>query len=43
MNKVFGIKVVVISKCYSFACGNIASKPTVVELEQGGPLGSEPF
>jgi hypothetical protein len=39
MNKIFGIKAIAISNYYNFACGNIASKPTVVELEQGGPLG----
>jgi len=39
MNKIFGIKAIVISNYYNFACGNIASKPTVLELEQGGPLG----
>jgi len=38
MNEIFGIKAVVISNSYKFACGYIASKPTVVELEQGGPL-----
>ncbi len=39
MNKIVGIKVVVISNIYNFACENMVSKPTVVELEQGGPLG----
>ncbi len=39
MNEIIGIKVVVISSIYNFACENTVSKPTVVELEQGGPLG----
>jgi len=39
MNEVFGIIAGVISNCYNSACGYISSKPTVVELEQGGPLG----
>jgi len=35
----FRIEAVVISNCYKFACENMVSKPTVVELEQGGPMG----
>ncbi len=33
MNKIFGIKAIVISNYYNFACGDIISKPIVVELE----------
>jgi len=40
MNETFGIKAVVISNFfYNFACEDMVLKPTVVELEQGGPLG----
>jgi len=39
MNEIVGIKVIVISNIYNFACENMVLKPTVVELEQGGPLG----
>jgi len=39
MNEIVGIKVIVISNIDNFACENMVSKPTVVELEQGGPLG----
>ncbi len=42
MNESFGKKAVVISNRYNFACETMVSKPIVVELEQGGPLGSEP-
>ncbi len=33
MNKIFGIKAIVISNCYKFTCGDIVLKPIVVELE----------
>ncbi len=39
MIKIFGIEAVVISNFYDFASKNMVSKPTLVELEQGGPLG----
>jgi len=39
MNEIIGIKVIVISNIYNFIYKNIVLKPTVVELEQGGPLG----
>jgi len=39
MNETFGKKAVVISNFYNFTCENMVSKPTVVELEQGGRLG----
>ncbi len=43
MNEIFGIKGVEFGNVYNFTCEDMVSKPTVVELEQGGPLGSEPF
>ncbi len=39
MNEIFGIKGVEIGNVYNFACEDMVSKPTVVELEQGGLLG----
>jgi len=39
MNEIVGIKAVVISNFYNFACEDMVSKPTVVDLEQGGLLG----
>ncbi len=39
MNEIVSIKVIVISNIYNFTCENIVLKPTVVELEQSGPLG----
>ncbi len=39
MNEIVGIKAVVISNVYNFACEDMVSKPTVVDLEQGGLLG----
>jgi len=43
MKGIFGMKAVVISNFYDFAYEDMVSKPTVVELEQGSLLGSEPF
>jgi hypothetical protein len=39
MNEISGIKAVVTSNFYNFTCENMVSKPTVVELQQGGRLG----